>query len=424
MSEITPTPAGAASLLKERRLAFALLLGAVCCIGMGQTVTFSILPPIGRELGLSERQVGLIFSVSALLWVVTSPLWGRMSDRFGRKPILIVGMLGYIVSTIGFVSVISHGLTGASALTLVYVLMIATRSIYGLIGPGVRVASQAYIVDRTDRKDRTVAIAGMAAAFGLGNVLGPGLGSAFSVFGLLAPFWLIVGLVATVMIATIVLLPEKSAPGQRRQQVKLSFRDPRLGAFVLYGLLVSFAVATPMQTSAFLFIDVLEFSTDEAAQYVGVGLSGAAMAALFSQLVLVQRFRLSPRTMMISGACLIGAAQLGLAFGQSFAPVVFALMLNGLGAGLALPGFSAGASLAVSADEQGAVAGLTGALNAAGFSIVPVIHLTLYAISPVWPFLLNSVLMVAMVILTLNHRGLRRSGDTDLEEPEEPPVAS
>ena len=404
MSEPGETRSGAASLLRERRLAFALLLGAVCCLGMGQTVTFSVLPPLGRELGLSERQVGLIFSVSALLWVVSSPFWGRASDRTGRKPIILIGMLGYVVSTTAFISAIAWGLGGATSLLVVYLTMIATRSIYGLIGPGVRVASQAYIIDRTSREDRTVAIAGMSAAFGLGNVLGPGLGSAFSVFGLLAPLWVIVGLVTVLGIATLALLPEHTAPGQRTEYRRLPLGDPRIRPYVAYGLIVSFAVATPMQTSAFLFIDVLGFSTDEAAQYVGVGLSGAALAALFSQLVLVQRLRPSPAIMMIGGAVLIALAQLALAFSGSFAPVVFALMLNGLGAGLALPGFSAGASLAVSAEEQGAVAGLTGALNAAGFSIVPIVNLTLYTWSPAAPFVLNACLMVAVLWATLRHR--------------------
>lgn len=423
MSNADKSSTGAASLLRERRLAFALLLGAVCCIGMGQTVTFSILPPIGREIGLSERQVGLIFSVSALLWLLTSTFWGRMSDRYGRKPILVTGMIGYIVSTVAFVFAIRFGLESGAAILLIYPLMIVSRSIYGLIGPGVRVASQAYIVDRTTRADRTIAISGMTAAFGLGNVLGPGLGSAFSVFGLLAPFWLIIGLVTVVLIAIIILLPEKSAPGKRTAAPRLAILDTRLRPFLVYGIVVSFAIATPMQTSAFLFIDVLGFSTDEAAQYVGVGLSGAALSALFAQLVLVQRFRLSPSIMMGSGAALVCLAQLGLAFSTSFAPVVFALMLNGLGTGLALPGFMAGASLAVRADEQGAVAGVTGALTAAGFSLVPVIHLTLYAMKPAWPFLLNSILMLAVLLLALFHPGLKVTGspETDIEEP---PIAS
>ncbi|MEM8548444.1 MAG: MFS transporter, partial [Pseudomonadota bacterium] len=175
-----------ASLLRERRLAFALLLGAVGCLGMGQTVTFAILPPIGREIGLSEQQVGLIFSVSALFWVLSSRFWGHLSDRWGRKPVLLIGMLGYVISTVSFILAIEYGLAGAAAVGLVWFLMIVTRSIYGVIGPGLRVASQAYIVDRTTRAERTIAIAGMSAAFGLGNVIGPGLGAAASVFGLLA----------------------------------------------------------------------------------------------------------------------------------------------------------------------------------------------------------------------------------------------
>ena len=416
-------PSRTATPLSERRLAFALLLGAVMCLGMGQTVTFAILPPIGRELGLSERQVGGIFSISALLWVLLSPFWGRLSDRWGRKPVILIGMAGYIVSTTAFTGAISFGRAGGASLGIVYVLMVATRSIYGAIGPGVRVASQAYIVDRTSVADRTVAIAGMSAAFGLGNVLGPGLGSAISVFGLLAPLWAIVVLVTLVAIATILFLPEKSAPGSASTTRRLPVRDKRVRPFLFYGITASFAVATPMQASAFYFIDVLGLSIDSAAQFVGVGLSGAAMAALFSQLVLVQRFRLPPWFMMLAGAALISVAQLAMAASSSFGPMVFGLMLNGLGAGMAMPGFTAGASLAVTASEQGAVAGMTGAVGAAGFSIVPFVNFTLYAYAPELPFLFDAVLMAGMMAFVALNPTLRRSG-RDLPPPETTDTAS
>ena len=404
--------------LSERRLAFALLLGAVMCLGMGQTVTFAILPPIGRELGLSERQVGGIFSVSALMWVLTSPYWGRLSDRWGRKPVILIGMAGYIVSTAAFTGAIAYGLAGSAGIGAVYALMVGTRSIYGAIGPGVRVASQAYIVDRTSLAERTAAIAGMSAAFGLGNVLGPGLGSAFSVFGLLAPLWAIVALVTVIAIATVVLLPEKSAPGSTSTSARLPLRDRRVRPFLVYGIAATFCVATPMQASAFYFIDVLGLDIDAAAQFVGVGLSGAAMAALFSQLVLVQRLRLPPWFMMAAGAGLIAAAQLAMAASSTFAPMVFALMLNGLGAGLALPGFTAGASLAVSASEQGAVAGITGAVGAAGFSIVPLVNFTLYRHGPALPFVFDAILMSAMLAFVTANPTLRNCG-RELQHPPE-----
>ncbi|MEL6869800.1 MAG: MFS transporter [Pseudomonadota bacterium] len=406
----------AASLLSERRLAFALLLGAVTCLGMGQTVTFAILPPIGRELGLSERQVGLIFSVSALMWVLFSPFWGRLSDRWGRKPIILIGMLGYIVSTTSFISAINFGLAGGATLATAYALMIVTRSIYGLIGPGIRVASQAYIVDRTTLADRTVAIAGMSAAFGLGNVLGPAIGGSLSVFGLLAPLWGIVTLVVITGIAIALLLPENSTPGKTTALRRLPMTDPRIFAFVVFGFFVSFAIATPMQTAAFYFIDRLGFTSENAAQFVGVGLSAAALAALFSQLVLVQRFRLPPSFMMIAGAALIAIAQMAMALSASFAPMTFALMLNGLGAGMAIPGYSAAASLAVSGDEQGAVAGITGAVTAAGFSIVPVINLTLYQWSPQAPFVLDSLLMLGALVFALVNPALRNAINPSKED--------
>ena len=105
-----------AQFLTERRVAFGALLACVMVLGMGQTIMFAILPPIGRELGLSELQVGAIFSLSALMWVVMSPFWGRLSDRWRRKPVILIGMGGYIVSMIAFTSIIQFGLISSASL--------------------------------------------------------------------------------------------------------------------------------------------------------------------------------------------------------------------------------------------------------------------------------------------------------------------
>jgi MFS family permease len=65
---------------------------ALACLGMGQSLLLSILPPLSRELGMQEWKVGAIFALSAGLWVVASPFWGRRSDRIGRKPVILIGL--------------------------------------------------------------------------------------------------------------------------------------------------------------------------------------------------------------------------------------------------------------------------------------------------------------------------------------------
>ena len=85
---------------QERKLGFRILFLAMFAIGTGQTLFIAVLPPYARGLGLSEVQVGFIFSLSALGWMVMSPFWGKKSDIIGRKTIIILGLVVYALATI------------------------------------------------------------------------------------------------------------------------------------------------------------------------------------------------------------------------------------------------------------------------------------------------------------------------------------
>ncbi|MDP5052341.1 MAG: MFS transporter, partial [Congregibacter sp.] len=113
--------------LSRRQL--LVLIAALMATGIGQSLVFAILAPLGREVELSEVQITSIIALSALVFAVASPYWGRLSDSMGRKPVILIGLIGYTIGTLVFTSVFMAGLTGVlSGLTLYGVALIARCS--------------------------------------------------------------------------------------------------------------------------------------------------------------------------------------------------------------------------------------------------------------------------------------------------------
>jgi len=413
----------------ERRRAFAILFVSLVCMGAGQTVLFNVLPPLSRQLGLSTVQTTSIFAVSAAVWVVTSTYWGRKSDRWGRKPVMLLGLLAFAASFALFASVMLAGLQHWIPAVAIFPLMIATRSIYGLLGSGTQPASQAYVADRTAPSERLQGVATVGSAFGLGTTVGPAIASLFAVLGLLAPFYFISAL-ALASAATIwFLLPERTPP-KEREYVKsnLKWHDRRILPFVIFAIGLSTASTVPIQTMGFFFMDVLHVKPEAAAQFNMIGQMSSSMAALFAQLVLIQRVRISARAMTNWGLGAAMACGLIFLFSGQFGPLVVGLALSGLGFGLARPGFTSGASLSVAPHEQGAVAGIIGGASAMGFIAGPVIGY-MYEWSPYIPYIFMAVLLAALFVYmwlspTLRYAGTIESDHEVLEEAAETPVAN
>lgn len=390
-----------------RRRAIFLLFVCLIANGLGQTLMFAILPPLARDLGLSEFQVGSIFAVSATIWVFSSAFWGARSDYWGRRPIILIGLLAFAVSTATFASVMLLGLWGWFTPIATYALLIVTRSIYGVFGSGSYPASQAYIADRTTAQERTEGISMLNAAFGLGAAIGPGVGAALTIFGVVAPLFFVAFLAFLSAIAIWILLPERSRPREREIEKPLSWFDPRVAPFVIFAVVQGTAGAIPIQTIAFLIRDTLHMSTTETQQLAGVALMGSAIASLVAQFVLVQRFRLTTRFLINAGIIVALVSNLLLILAPNYGLIAFALVLSGLGFGMLRPGFAAAASLSVSADEQGAIAGLTGGAGAAGFIFAPLIGNALYSWSPAYPFWLGTLLLAGLLLFVVTNRKLK-----------------
>ena len=379
------------------------------CIGIGQSMLFSILPPAAREIGLSPFQVSTIFATSASIWVFVSPWWGRRSDVRGRRQIILTGLLGYALSMLSLGVVIELGLAKLLSALIIYPMLIVARSLFALLGSGTGPASQAYVADRTSHSERTAGVALVSAAMGVGETLGPGVGAALATVDLLAPLYLSAGL--AVLSAAMIhrYLPEERPPGEHHTAPsrRLSFRDPRVAPFVLISASLQAVRATTIITLAFFLQDRLHLTPQQTVQYSGVGFVVMAVAGLLAQLVFVQRLQPTARRMLHAGVPLAFAAFVIFSLADSYLFFLGALILLGVGLGLLRPGSAAAASLSVEAHEQGAVAGLVTGVAVLGNVFGPMLGTSLYSINPIGPYVLNAAVMGGTWTLLFAHRRLR-----------------
>lgn len=404
---MSPPPETADAPRSPFRRDFALLFVCLVSVGMGQSMLFSILPPASREIGITPFQVSTIFATSASLWVFVSPAWGRRSDRSGRRQVILIGLLGYALSMALLALVIDIGRRHLLPAVAVFPMMIAARCIFALLGSGTGPATQAYIADRTTRTERTAGVALVSAAMGLGETIGPGVGAALAVVGLLAPLYLSSAL-AVLSAATIGLfLPEEKRHAHAHHEPAKRMRvfDRRIRPFLAIATALQSARGTTVVCLAFYLQDELGLGAERTVQIAGLGFVTLAVAGLLSQLVIVQRFRPSARAMMRVGVALMLAAFLLLVFGTVLPVFLVGLALLGVGMGLVRPGASAAASLSVEANEQGSAAGILGGVSVAGNVFGPMIGTSLYGLSHKAPFLVNAAMQAIVLILVLtNHR--------------------
>ncbi|HYD48254.1 MAG TPA: MFS transporter, partial [Terriglobales bacterium] len=306
---------------------------------------------------------------------------------------------------------IQIGLWQLLPVTVVYPLMVASRCVFALFGSGTGPASQAYIADRTSRAERTAGVALVSAAIGVGQMVGPAIGGGVALVGMLAPIYLAAALAVASAISIWFFLPEHEPPSgqQRAQAATLSFRDRRILPFLLVATALQAVNATTTITLAFFLQDTLGLDSHATVQYASAAFVVLAVAGLLAQLGIVQRYKPSPRAMIHSGILLCFAGSVGLATRAGFTVYVVALMLLGLGFGLLRPGAAAGASLAVPAEDQGSVAGLTNAIGVLGNVFGPMLGTTLYTLTPIAPAVLNAVLMTLALVLVSTNRQVRAS---------------
>jgi MFS transporter, DHA1 family, tetracycline resistance protein len=389
---------------KPQFLLFLSLFNSV----LGLSILFPILAPLGRQLGLTEVQVGWLSTGYALMQFIASPLWGRKSERIGRRPVLLTGIFGFGIGFGAFGLVAQVGLHGGLSGAPLFIALLATRLLGGLLSSATMPTAQAYIADITERNERTAGMALVGAAFGLGIVFGPGIGAALSHFGLLVPVYASAAVALLNGLFVWRQLPEPARRAHLAEFVPSAAVLTRVWPVLGVGFAVTLASVSMEQTVAFLFQDVLHLDGEHAARTVGAALVCYGVSAVICQGFIVRRMRWSPLKLLLLGIPLSALGLLGLVISTRFLGLTVALAIQGFGQGLVMPGIAAALSLAVNEGEQGEVAGLNSASQALGRTLGPILGTMMYGFYPRLPYALSVALMALVLLAVVANPKVRR----------------
>jgi len=376
-------------------------------MGFSQTILFAVLAPLGREIGLSEIQVGAIISASSLTVFIAMPIWGRVSDTWGRRKVILIGLFGYTIGTVLFASVFQAALMGFFIPTTAFICLTIARVTNAAVMAATQPASTAYMADITDIGTRTKGMGQIGAANNLGAILGPAIGGVLAAYTLLTPIWFSAVVTLIAAIAVMMVLPPAPRQVMKTKPPRLKYTDRRILPFVFVGIFMFMGFAIVQQTMAFRFQDILSLTATETAQVVGVGMMLSAFFSLMAQMLVLPRLNVQPFTLLKIAMPILMAAFLMMAMGDTRLVLTTAMAIQGFGMGLAGPGFMSGASLAVSQEEQGSVAGVANSCGPLGFTIGPLLGTILYSIQPDYPYWFTCAVYVPLMIFTLSFKPAR-----------------
>ena len=373
---------------------FALLFAVTFMTAVGNLGLVSVMPAIGRALAIPDALVAMTFSLSALAWALTSPMWARRADRHGRKPMLLLGLGGFCVSMGGCGLVVLGGLKALAPPIAIFLVFMLVRSSYGLFGSAAATAAQALVADRSTGSTRVRTISAMASALSLGTIAGPAIAPFFIIepFGLAGPP-LAFALVGLVLIGGVfAVLPRDRPVVTTSSEVGATlWRDAAVRPLLVQGMVICSAQAINIYTLGFAIIDHGGEELAEAQWWIGVTMSVGAASGLAAQLGLAMVTRPSPLAMLYGGAAVVVLGNAIACLPAGLPSLVAGFAIASFGYGLARPGFSAAASLAVGPERQGAIAGAISSIAGASIAVPPVIAILLYQRWWIAPFVLAAV---------------------------------
>lgn len=385
--------------MKDKRMWIIFLIIFINMLGFG--IILPLLPYYVESFGAGPVTIGFLSAAYSLFQFLSAPILGELSDKFGRRPILLFSIGG---------TALSFGLLGiANSIPLLFL----SRIIDGASGGNISTA-QAYIADITSKENRTQGMGIMMAAFSLGFVLGPAVGGLLSVYGYGVPALVAgaVALVATVL--TYFFLPESVSLNDplavaRKRKKFFSLRDfydalthPEVGMFLSVSFMMMFAFSLMQGTFALFSEHSLHLSAkDNGYIFAYLGLIGIIMQMFLLKRIL--KWMNERKAIMVSIICVAASLAL-IAFSTNLPMLFLAITLLAFGNGISGPVLAGLVSKKTPNDEQGNIMGVNQSIASVARLVGPVAGTFIYSqIGLRAPYLIATVILVLTAVFSIKH---------------------
>ena len=372
-------------------------------VGFG--IIIPLLPFYAETFGASPLVIGLLFAVFSVCQLASAPALGDLSDRYGRRPVLVFSLAGTVVSFV--MLALAHSIA----------MLFAARIVDGLSGGNISTA-RAYVADVTEPKDRSRAYGFIGAAFGMGFIFGPALGGALAHVSYTAPIWAAAALTLAATAMAWFWLPEtvhraRAGTGNPFRFLPGLLRRPLVRRALAIDFLYWFSFAVFQTTFALFAARRFGFDAPKTGYFfAGFGVLGAVIqGGLIRPIVR----RLGDRPTFLLGLSLGAVGLFACTTAHSVGAFAVALVPLAFGIGFGHPTVASLVSLIAGADEQGRVQGAAGAVESLGRAIGPIWgNASLEQLNDSTPYVSAALVLVMTLVITL---GLPIGGRHDRPSP-------
>jgi len=382
-------------------------------VGLGQSFVFVIVPPLARDLGMTEIQTSLVFAFSAIAWALTSASWGRASDRYGRRNIAMLGLIGYAASLVTMITPLFLVEKNILDVVFLFPLLIFGRLLNGLLGSATRPAAFAYVADNSSRDKRTVKFARLESSFLLGTVAGPLIGGFLILITKETPFYVFSFMALIASIGIYFNIDNTSSHKKAIEpSEKISWLSKSIWPFLALASIASLTQASLLQSIGFFIFDTFSY-LDDLPIIVSMSFALLSISTIVSQYLFTDAFPISNFKLLIYGSFLIMFSYITMGYFSKISIYFLSITINGLGAGMLRPALSSALSLSQTPENQGSAAGYLGSVYPIGHMLTPIIAMPIYAINPSFLYYFSSILCISLIIFIISHPIFRMNNENE-----------